>query len=352
MQSPPGKRPKKIWFACRIPVTIFENFSEFFSFFEEIVVCVGYGLSWARILFDSRTQARGGLCRMDKQIHFIVTSERGEIRSFVVSKKNLKIVLGVCCFFVFGSGLGWFFSGETLVLRERVATMQKELAVTVALNTSMQERTTKQEHEQQALLNAALTDLKHKSQVVESILASVGVNLEVHESKKGAGGPFTRLPQDSYAGLTLKVDHYLDTIQSVPLGPPVRGTITSRFGGRLDPINGEPAFHSGVDIKNNSGTKIVAPADGVVVANGYDNGHGHFIEINHGNRFQTSYFHLQQDFVKQGDTVARGQVIGLVGNSGRSTGSHLHYEIKYRDKLIDPGKFIQVNPRAAALSVN
>ncbi len=287
---------------------------------------------------------------MDKQIHFIVTSERGEIRSFVVSKKNLKIVFWFCCFLMLGSGFGWFFSGENFVLRERVATMQKNLAVTVALNTSMQARTTKQEQEQQALLNAALTDLKHKSQVIESILASVGVNLEVHESKKGAGGPFTRLPQDSYAGLTLKVDHYLDTIQSVPLGAPVRGTITSQFGARLDPINGEPAFHSGVDIRNNPGTKIIAPADGVVVGKGYDNGHGNFIVIDHGNRFQTSYLHLQRDFVKQGDTVTRGEVIGLVGNSGRSTGSHLHYEVKYRDKLIDPMKFIQVHPRIAAVS--
>ena len=289
---------------------------------------------------------------MDKQIHFLVTSERGEIRSFAVSKNTIKVVLGVCCFLVFGSGVGWFFSGENFVLRQQLATMQKDLAVTVALNTSMQERSSKQEKEQQALLNAALTDLKKKSKVIESILASVGVNLEVHESKKGAGGPFTRLPQESYAGLTLKVDHYLDTIQSVPLGAPVRGTITSQFGGRLDPINGEPAFHSGVDIKNNPGTKVVAPAEGVVVAKGYDNGHGNFITIDHGNRFQTNYLHLQKDFVKQGETVARGQVIGLVGNSGRSTGAHLHYEVKYRDKLIDPVKFIQINPRAALASAN
>lgn len=287
---------------------------------------------------------------MDKQIHFIVASERGEIRSFAVSKNAIKVVLGVCCFLVFGSGFGWFFSTENIVLRQRVAVMEKDLAATVASNAMLQARTASQEQEQQILLNAALTDLKKKTQVIESILASVGVNLEVHESKKGAGGPFTRLPQESYEGLTLKVDKYLDTIQSVPLGAPVRGVITSRFGGRLDPINGEPAFHSGVDIRNDSGTKIVAPADGVVVANGYDNGHGNFLTINHGNRFQTSYLHLQKDFVKPGDTVARGQLIGLVGNSGRSTGSHLHYEVKYRDKLIDPVKFIQVNPRAAVAS--
>ncbi|MHB1015106.1 MAG: M23 family metallopeptidase [Desulfurivibrionaceae bacterium] len=286
---------------------------------------------------------------MDKQIHFIVTGERGKIRSFAVSRNTLKIVLGVCCFFVFSSGLGWFFSGENVLLRQRVAAMQKNLAVTVAMNTKMQARTTSQEQEQQARLNAALADLKHKSQAIESILASVGVNLQVHESKKGAGGPFTRLPKDSYEGLTLKVDQYLDTIQSVPLGPPVRGIITSRFGARLDPLNGEPAFHSGVDIKNNPGTKIIATADGVVAMEGYDSGHGNFIEINHGNKFQTSYLHLQQEFVKQGDTVTRGEVIGLMGNTGRSTGPHLHYEIRYRDKLLDPLKFIQVNSRVAAL---
>ena len=287
---------------------------------------------------------------MDKEIHFIVTGERGQIRSFAVSRKALKIVFGFCCFLVLGSGFGWFSSVENFALRQRLTSVQKDLAVTVALNTSMLARTAKQEQAQQAQLNAALTDLKHKSKVIESVLASVGVNLEVRESKKGAGGPFTRRPHDSYERLTLKVDHYLDTIQSVPLGAPVRGTITSRFGGRLDPINGQPAFHSGVDIRNNSGAKITAPGDGVVVANGYDKGHGNFIAIDHGNRFQTRYFHLLRDFVKSGDTVTRGQVIGLVGNTGRSTGSHLHYEIRYRDKLIDPVKFIQVNSRAAAVS--
>lgn len=286
---------------------------------------------------------------MDKQIHFIVTSERGEIRSFAVSKNILKIVIGVCCFLVLGSGFGWFSSVENFVLRQRLAAMEKDLAVTVAMNTSMQAQTAKQEHEQQARLNAALADLKKKSQVIESILASVGVKLEVHESTKGAGGPFTRRPQESYEGLTLKVDHYLDTIQSVPLGAPVRGTITSQFGMRVDPINQRQAFHGGVDIRKNSGAKIISPADGVVVANGFDRGHGNFITIDHGNKLQTTYLHLLKDFVKQGDAVSRGQILGLVGNSGRSTGSHLHYEIRYQDKLIDPVKFIQVNSRAAAL---
>ena len=161
---------------------------------------------------------------MDKQIHFIVTTgEQGEIRSFAVSRNTIKIVLGVCCFFVFGSGFGWFSSVENIDLRQRLSATKKELTATVALNAGMQAQAARQEQEQQAQLSAALADLKHKSQVIESVLASVGVNLEVRESKKGAGGPFTRLPQDSYKGLTLKVDHYLDTIQSVPLGAPVRG---------------------------------------------------------------------------------------------------------------------------------
>ncbi|WP_307632000.1 M23 family metallopeptidase [Thiovibrio frasassiensis] len=286
---------------------------------------------------------------MEKQIHFIVTGERGAIRSFAVSSKTIKVMLGVCCFFVLGSGFGWFSSGENIVLRKQLAAVQKDLVGTAALNASMQAHAVKQEREQQAQLNAALTDLKQKSQAIESILASVGVNLEVHESAKGAGGPFTRRPQESYEGLTLKVDHYLDTIQSVPLGAPVRGTITSQFGSRLDPINGEPAFHGGVDIRKQLGAKIIAPADGVVVTNGFDRGHGNFIVLDHGNKFQTSYLHLQKDFVKPGDTVSRGQVIGLMGNSGRSTGAHLHYEIKYRDKLLDPVRFIQVRPRVVAV---
>ena len=150
------------------------------------------------------------------------------------------------------------------------------------------------------------------------------------------------MPSDSFENLTFKVDHYLDTIQSVPLGPPVPGTITSKFGKRIDPINKRMAFHSGIDIRNRRGTKIAAPADGKVVSRGYTRGYGNFLEIDHGGGFHTRYLHMKKSLVKRGEQVKRGQDIGLVGNTGRSTGPHLHYEIKYKDKAIDPIKFVRV----------
>ncbi|MGV1097946.1 M23 family metallopeptidase [Thiovibrio sp. JS02] len=285
---------------------------------------------------------------MDNKLHFVVTGERGGTRSFVISKDFLRLTVLICCFFLFSSVVGWFFVGENVFLRHRSASLAEELGKTISLNRSLQASAARQEKEQEARLHVALAELKQRSQIIQAILSTVGVELEVNESAEGTGGPYTRAEEDSYAGLTLMVDHYLAAIQSVPLGPPAPGVITSRFGRRIDPINDKPAFHSGVDIRNRRGTKIIAPADGVVVSDGYTPGYGNYIEIDHGNTFLTRYFHLHKKQVKSGDRIARGQVIGQVGNTGRSTGAHLHYEIRYRDRFIDPTKFIQISSHVAA----
>ncbi|HIJ79151.1 MAG: M23 family metallopeptidase [Desulfobulbaceae bacterium] len=279
---------------------------------------------------------------MDNKLHFMVTSERGVTRSFIFSKDKLQLVAVSFVLMVLGSFVGWYFSCENVSLRHQVAVLKEDLRSTIALNQNIQERVAKQEKEQKSQLDTALTELRERSDVIKSILNNVGVDLNFAESADSSGGPFAKLPEGSYESLTLLVDQYLDTIHSVPLGVPVPGVITSRFGRRIDPFNQKPAFHGGVDVKNKIGTEIKAPAAGVVVARGHTRGFGNFLEIDHGNSFQTRYLHMKQSLVKNGEKVARGQVIGLVGTSGRSTGSHLHYEIKYRDKLIDPVKFMRV----------
>jgi len=122
---------------------------------------------------------------------------------------------------------------------------------------------------------------------------------------------------------------------------PVTGPITGPFGSRQDPFNGEGAFHSGVDISCHYGQAILAPADGVVTYADFYNGYGRLIEIDHGNSIQTRYGHLSGFAVTDGESVRKGQVIGYVGMSGRSTGAHLHYEVRIHDAPVNPHKYLR-----------
>lgn len=122
---------------------------------------------------------------------------------------------------------------------------------------------------------------------------------------------------------------------------PVTGPITGPFGGRIDPFNGEGAFHSGVDISSPYGAPVLAPADGVVTYADFYNGYGRLIEIDHGNGISTRYGHLSGFVVGEGQSVRKGQVIGYVGMSGRSTGAHLHYEVRIHDTPVNPHKYLR-----------
>lgn len=124
---------------------------------------------------------------------------------------------------------------------------------------------------------------------------------------------------------------------------PILGPITSGFGEREDPIlgSGEGEFHKGVDIGSPDGTPVHAPAGGRVIKAGLGSGYGREIEIDHGNGIITVYGHLSAYNVTDGETVVKGQVIGYVGHSGRTTGSHLHYEVQVRGTAVNPHKYLR-----------
>ena len=122
---------------------------------------------------------------------------------------------------------------------------------------------------------------------------------------------------------------------------PVMGPITGSYGERIDPFNGEGAFHAGVDISCHYGQPVLAPADGTVTYADYYNGYGRMLEIDHGNGVTTRYGHLSGFAVADGQTVRRGQVIAYVGLSGRSTGPHLHYEVRINDTPVNPHKYLR-----------
>jgi murein DD-endopeptidase MepM/ murein hydrolase activator NlpD len=148
-------------------------------------------------------------------------------------------------------------------------------------------------------------------------------------------------------GLTMGLTRNVTTADwikanSAPNLWPVEGQVTGSFGERIDPFNGEGAFHSGVDIGSSYGHPIVAPADGVVTVTDTMGGYGKTIMIDHGSGISTRYGHLSGFAVTAGQHVQRGDIIGYVGESGRSTGPHLHYEVRINDTPVNPYKYLRM----------
>ncbi|MGC2450527.1 MAG: M23 family metallopeptidase [Candidatus Sulfotelmatobacter sp.] len=148
-------------------------------------------------------------------------------------------------------------------------------------------------------------------------------------------------------GLTMGLTRNVTTADwikanSAPNLWPVEGQVTGSFGERIDPFNGEGAFHSGVDIGSSIGAKIIAPADGLVTFVDTMGGYGKTIMIDHGSGISTRYGHLSGFAVTVGQRVQRGDLIGYVGESGRSTGPHLHYEVRINDTPVNPYKYLRM----------
>jgi murein DD-endopeptidase MepM/ murein hydrolase activator NlpD len=135
---------------------------------------------------------------------------------------------------------------------------------------------------------------------------------------------------------------------AIPSGSPVNSTnLTSGFGIRSDPFRASAAMHPGIDLAAPLGTPVYATADGVVDRSEWNGGgYGNLIEIDHGAGIQTRYGHLSQRIAQEGQRVRRGDLIGLMGSTGRSTGSHLHYEVRVAGQAIDPISFV---PNGAAM---
>jgi murein DD-endopeptidase MepM/ murein hydrolase activator NlpD len=187
------------------------------------------------------------------------------------------------------------------------------------------------------------------------------------------GGPGRELGmselQKMLDALAVDVGHrndYLNAVESslmsdriksrlLPTNPPVNVAYnSSSFGWRLDPFTGHNAFHEGLDFPAPIGTPIVAAAAGVVIASEYHYQFGNMIEIDHGNGLITRYAHASQLFAKVGDIVKRGQHIADIGTTGRSTGPHLHFEVRVRGTAQDPRKFLALGgnaPKAAPVFV-
>lgn len=180
---------------------------------------------------------------------------------------------------------------------------------------------------------------------IEKILAGTGVNVDA------IGGPFIE-PQSEPADI---FDKSLDTLDTalgrlddlrtaaldMPFGNPAEGqSITSRFGNRIDPFLGRLAMHSGIDFRASTDTAVRATGAGKVVSAGPSGGYGNMVEIDHGRGLSTRYSHMSRISVKAGDDVDVGAVLGRAGSTGRSTGVHIHYEVRRDGRAIDPMRFL------------
>jgi murein DD-endopeptidase MepM/ murein hydrolase activator NlpD len=131
---------------------------------------------------------------------------------------------------------------------------------------------------------------------------------------------------------------------------PVQGVVTSSFGSRLDPFNGEGAFHTGIDIATSTGDAVRAPADGTVIKAGMGTGYGREVVLDHGHGVETLYAHLSGFAVIAGQDIRRGDILGYVGSSGHATGPHLHYEVRIHDTPVNPSKYLHAAARQVASS--
>lgn len=168
----------------------------------------------------------------------------------------------------------------------------------------------------------------------ERILSNLDDDLErmVRQSK---------LQLESYDEIIDILDQEKKVRDCTPSIRPLRGGyLSSRFGRRMDPFTGRISRHTGIDYRARTGTQVMTTADGVVTMAKKNGSFGLMIEVNHGFGFKTRYAHLSKMLVRRGSRVKRGEIIGLVGNTGRSTGSHLHYEVMFKKARRDPLHYV------------
>ena len=278
------------------------------------------------------------MARDDRFYAFIIAHtprSSSRIRRFCVEKRSLKLFAFFAATLLCGSLYGFYG------LTQQAAHFRTEFE-----NQRLRAENEQQRQELNALNNRveAVEDtsrkLAEKSGVVSDELTLPGI-----------GGPAVPLDASSLAALEGKMNRLEENMKAyenvlrergyTPSVWPVVGRLDSGFGGRRNPFGGSSfEFHSGQDIHAAYGDPVVAGASGKVTFVGTQNGYGQLIVIDHGGGLTTRYGHLSHIDVAQGQTVERSQFIGRVGSSGRSTGPHLHYEIRINDEPVDPLQYL------------
>lgn len=232
-------------------------------------------------------------------------------------------------------------------LFERIAFLEQRVTELTNANdtivSKVREKTAGRINNIERLINAAglnVDDLKNQVSEAPSPSESKG--------KKAEGGPFipddlSSMPEhadEMFANLE-ELDVLQRVIDILPSGLPVHNAkVQSNFGHRIDPFNGNVAFHGGIDMSAAYGEPIYTTGDGVVVEAGRRGAYGYAVDVDHGFGIVTRYGHMSEILVDKGDRVRKGDIVGLEGSTGRSTGPHLHYEVRYHDRPINPKNFL------------
>jgi murein DD-endopeptidase MepM/ murein hydrolase activator NlpD len=254
------------------------------------------------------------------------------------AKAQIAVAAAVFCLIVLSIALGTQFAPRQADRTAEVARMQRQVAAMQA-DVDVIKQVAQQRYQLTAREVAKL-GLEPARVAAAGAYTGQGGPFEAVEPLKAAADPKFKQLFTSWK----KLDQLeLGTI-AIPSVKPVAGTaLTSGYGVRSDPFRGRAAMHAGIDLAGPIGTPIYATADGYVGRSEWAGGYGNLIELNHGRGIQTRYGHLSKSLVQQGQRVKRGDLIGHMGSTGRSTGSHLHYEVRIDGKAVNPVPFMQSN---------
>lgn len=192
--------------------------------------------------------------------------------------------------------------------------------------------------------------------ITRKIAPSVNTALR---KKTSVGGPFLPITDENFPQRIERASNALDALRRIkftalrlPVKRPIKnGSVSSSYGPRVDPFLGRLAMHTGTDFKAPYGSRVYSTAPGTILSAKWQGGYGKMVEIRHANGFVTRYAHLSRIRVSEGDHVLAGDLIGNIGSTGRSTGPHLHYEIRHNEKPNNPASFLAAGEKLTALSL-
>ncbi len=206
------------------------------------------------------------------------------------------------------------------------------------------------ERQQISRIARLTSDAEDKANAMQDIIRQTGLKIE-EDGATDVGGPYAEPQRGETDPFNLsltnldnalnRLDIVKETATTLPFGNPAPGrSITSRFGNRMDPFLGRPALHTGIDFRAETGADVKSTGAGRVTVAEYSGGYGNMVEIDHGQGVSTRFGHLSAIVVKAGQKVEAGDVIGRAGSTGRSTGPHVHYEVRRNDMPVDPMRFL------------
>jgi murein DD-endopeptidase MepM/ murein hydrolase activator NlpD len=304
-----------------------------------------------------------------------VSGPTAQVQTFSITARKVILSAGVLASALVALGFLFHWVGLRVAIEVDPTLAQSMGGVTTA---SEQLRLEAGYREKLDTLNAQLKSMLTHVQKLEADKNEIATLNKIESLRKrltvddgatmdGKGGPFKAISLDYFKrptlGLSLRLasqdaDHLaqtmdvlhqrwvqeIDWLKTLPTGLPIQddARISSTFGVRLDPLTHRPSMHEGLDFVSPIGTAVIASAPGIVTRSEWSGAYGNLVEIAHAQGFHTRYAHLSQRKVSEGDKIGRGTEIGALGNTGRSTGPHLHYEIMYKDEPINPTQVLAV----------